>query len=153
VAPPKLAKPYGIWLGRAAAFLLVGFALIHLFRIDTFLPILDEVLPGGNGVATFVGLVIIFSEIFAIPFALRIKLSPLTHLKSGALMALAPLWWLLISIWSYGSPASTGQFGEFLDVHASGWLILLNVLWVSFNYYALYTLGYNRLSVKALLRK
>jgi len=69
VEPPKLVKPYGVWLGRIAAVVLAGMALIHLFRIDTFIPIIDAALPSGSGFATFVALVVIFSEVFAIPFA------------------------------------------------------------------------------------
>ena len=153
VDPPKLVKPFGLWLGRVVATLLVIMALVHLFRIDTFLPILDEVLPGGNVAATFMGLVIILSEIFSIPFALRMKLSPLAHLLSGALLVLAPLWWVLVTIWAFGLVESTGQLGQFMAVPASLVVLLLNFVWVVLSYGALYTLGYNRLKVKELLRK
>lgn len=153
VNPPKLVKPYGLWLGRVAAAILIAVALVHLFRIDTFLPILDEVLPGGNGVATFIGLVIILSEIFAIPFALRMKLSPLAHLMSGALLVLAPLWWLLVDIWAFGVADNTGQLGQFVAVPGNIFALLMNLGWVAFSYYALYLLGYNNLKVRDLLRK
>ena len=153
VNPPKLVKPYGLWLGRAAAAVLVVMGLVHLFRIDTLLPILDEVLSGGNGVATFIGLVIILSEIFAIPFALRMKLSPLAHIKSGALLVLAPLWWVLIDIWSFGLADNTGQLGQFAQVPANIPVLLINLVWVAFSYYTLYTLGYNQLKLRDLLRK
>ena len=153
VNPPKLVKPYGLWLGRAAAAILVVMALVHLFRIDTFLPILDEVLPGGNVAATSIGLLIILSEIFAIPFALRMKLSPLAHLISGALLVLAPLWWLLVDIWTFGLADNTGQLGQFVAVPGNIFVLLANFAWVAFSYYALYVLGYNNLKVRDLLRK
>lgn len=151
--PPKLLKPYGLWLGRAAAAILTIMVLVHLFRIDTLLPILNDNLPGGDVAASFIGVFIIISEIFAIPFALRMKLSPLAHLKSGALLVLAPLWWLLITIWTFGFTDNTGQLGEFVAVPSNIWALLANLAWVAFSYFTLYALGYNHLSVKKLLSK
>lgn len=145
--PPKLVQKNGIILGRVAAAVLVAMAVIHLFRIDTFIPILDQNLPGGTGLASAVAMLIVLSEVFAIPFLLRMRLSPLAHVKSGALVAFAPLWWLLITIWAYRSPDSTGQLGEFMDVYATPLILVLNIVWVGFNYYTLYTLGYNKLKV------
>ena len=153
VNPPKLVKPYGLWLGRVAAAILTVIALIQLFRIDTFLPILNEILPGGDVAASVAGVFIILSEIFAIPFALRMKLSPLAQLKSGALLVLAPLWWLLIDIWTIGLAVNTGQLGEFVTVPSNVWVLLVNLVWVAFSYYTLYTLGYNRLKLADLLKK
>lgn len=153
VNPPKLVKPYGLILGRIAAAILIVMAIVHLFRIDTFLPILDTYLPGGGVAAGFMGLVIILSEVFAIPFALRMKLSPLAHIVSGALLALAPLWWLLIDIWMYGLTDGTGQLGGFVVVPATAGVLLLNLIWVAFNYFTLYTLGYNRLKLVGIINQ
>lgn len=151
--PPKLVKSYSLWLGRAVAGLLVLIALVHLFRIDTLVPILDELLPGGSVFAGFITVAIIFSEIFAVPFALRMKLSPLAQLLSGGLVALAPLWWLLLSIWAYDTGQQVGMLGEFVPIYATTLLVAVNTLWVAFNYFTLYTLGYNRLKVRDLLKK
>ena len=149
--PPKLVLKQGVILGRVAAAVLVAMAVIHLFRIDTFIPILDQNLPGGQGIATAVAMLIVLSEVFAIPFLLRIKLSPLAHIKSGALVAFAPLWWLLITIWAYRSPDSIGQLGEFMGVYATPLVLVVNIVWVGFNYYTLYALGYNHLKVADIL--
>lgn len=153
INPPKLVKPYGVWFGRAAAAVLVVMALVHLFRIDTLIPILDNVLPGGSGWATFATILIVLSEVFAVPFVLRMKLSLLAHVKSGALVVFAPLWWLLISIWAFGVGVSTGQLGQFVDTPSTVALVTLNVLWLGFNYATLWLLGYNNLSLKGLLKK
>lgn len=153
VKPPKLVKPYGVWFGRGLALLLAFMAVVHLFRIDTFLPILDDFLPGGSTAAAFFGVGIILSEIFAIPFALRMKLSPLAHLLSGALLVLAPLWWLLIGVWTLGLVETTGQLGNFVEVPATIWVLALNALWVGVSYYTLYIMGYNNLRVRDLLKK
>lgn len=153
INPPKLVKPSGIWFGRAAAAVLILMALIHLFRIDTLIPILDQVLPGGSGWASFAAVFVVLVEVFAVPFALRMKLSPLAHLKSGAFIVLAPLAWLVIGVWAFDTGVSTGQLGQFVATPSNIGLMTLNVFWLSFNYYALWVLGYNRLSIKQLLKK
>ncbi len=153
IKSPKLVKPYGPILGRAAAFILVLMSLIHLFRIDTLIPILDAALPGGQIIASILTVLIILIEIFAVPFALRMKLSPLGHLVSGAFVVLTPLSWVWVTIWAYGSSAQIGQLGEFVPVYASALVLVVNLIWVTASYYTLYTLGYNRLSVRSLLRK
>lgn len=148
--PPKLVKSYGALLGRVAALVLVAMALIHLYRIDTFIPILDEALPGGSVMASLVALLIVLSEVFAIPFALRMRLSLLAQIVSGALLVIAPLLWVLVDIWTMSIANVTGQFGEFVSAPSSLWLILLNIVWLVFNYVTLYALGYSRLSTKKL---
>ena len=153
VTPPKLTRNYGPWLGRVAALLLIVMALVHLFRIDTFIPLLQETLGSSTTVATVVALIVIFAEIFAIPFALRMKLSPLGHLLSGMLMWVAPLCWLFISSWSLGYSENTGQLGEFIAVPATAAVIIGNLAWLLFNHLTLYTLGYNTLRFSKLLRK
>ncbi len=153
VAPPKLIKSYGVWLGRALAAFFAAMALVHLFRIDSFIPILDMYIPGGVGWATFLALVICLAEIFAIPFLLRMRLSPLAHMISGALVVKAPLIWFLLNIWSLGQPQSTGQLGQFVEIPATWLSLLFNLVWLGMAYYALWTLGYNRLKVRDLLIK
>jgi hypothetical protein len=148
VHPPKPLTPYAPWLGRAVAGVFIVAALLHLYRIDTFLPLLDQALPGGHGWATAIGLVIILSEIFAIPFALRMRLSPLAHLVSGALVAVAPLWWVLIHIWLYGRGVDTAQFGQFASVTSNPLSLLGNAVWLLASSYVIYALGYRQLSWK-----
>lgn len=152
INPPKLVKPYGIWLGRLAALLLTTAALLHLYRIDTFIPLLDDALPGGGGFASVAALLIILTEIFAIPFTLRMKLSPLGHFVSGTLVVLAPFWWVLVGIWTLGV-ADTAQLGEFIAAPSTVALLALNVGFVLFAYLTLYTLGYGSLKLGHLLRK
>lgn len=152
VDPPKLVKPYGVWFGRSAAAVLALMAVVHLFRIDTLIPILDGALPGGSTAAAWIAVLIVLSEVFAIPFALRMKLSPLAQLKSGALIVFTPFWWLLISVWSYSEPVSIGQFGEFVATPSGAGLVVCNVTWVAFSYVTLWLLGYNSFKLNKLFR-
>lgn len=152
VPPPKVLHPRAVWFGRVAATVLILMALIHLFRIDTFLPVLDEILPGDRVAANLIGILTILSEVFAIPFVLRMRLSVLAQLMSGALVVIAPLWWVLIDLWTIGLVDKTGQLGAFVTVPSNGWVLGLNLVWLSLSYYILYLLGYNRLTVKNLNR-
>lgn len=153
-APPKPVWTYGVWLGRATGTVLVAMVLVHLFRIDTFIPILDEALPSGPLLAMIAALAIILTELFAIPFAFRMKLSPLAHIVSGALIIFAPLWWVAIDILTIGTENNnTGQLGEFAGVPSSLSIIVLNMAWLALAYVTLYTLGYNRLQSHNVLRK
>lgn len=153
VKPPKLVKPYAPLLGYVAAGAIALLAVIHLFRIDTLVPIVDEVLPGGTGVASLFIVIVVLAEVFAIPFLLRMKLSPLAHVFSGFLAILAPLMWTLLAVWSFTTDLSIGIFGGFIDVPATWYVITLCFIWLSFNFYALWALGYNNLKVKDILRK
>lgn len=153
VQPPKLVKPVGLWLGRGLAVISGGFALTHLARIDTFVPVLDKTIPGSTNWAGLVATLIILAEIFALPFLLRIKLSPMAHIVSGFMAILAPLLWSMIAIWAYGTDVSIGQFSAFLNTPTSWWLIASNIVWLTYSFYTLWSLGYNRLKVPRLFEE
>ena len=152
VNPPKLVKSYGDKLGYVAASILIVMSIIHLFRIDTLIPIIDQVLPGGSGWATTFVIAVILMEVFALPFLFRLKLSPLAHIMSGAFIVLAPLMWTLLAVWAYGSKNSIGLVGQFTETPSSLFLIALCLLWIALNFITLWTLGYNNLKVKDLVK-
>ncbi len=129
-------------LGMIAAAVLAMFAVVHLFRIDTFLPILDEALPGSIQAVALTGVLIVIAEVFAVSVMLRMRLSPLARLTGILLAVIVPLTWLLITIWTLGSDVSSAQFGEFKETPSSIIWIVLNSLWLGFNVAALWILGY-----------
>lgn len=153
VKPPKLVRSYGPVLGYVAASILAVFAVLHLFRIDTLVTIINEVLPGGTGAASIFVVVVVLAEIFAIPFLLRVNLSPLAHILSGFLVVLAPLMWTLLALWSYGVDLSVGQLGEFIRTTSTWTLIMLNSLWLTYNFFTLWALGYNNLKIAHIFRQ
>lgn len=155
VNPPKLVKSHGLWLGRTLAAIMVVMVLVHLFRIDTFVPILDQNLPGAAGWANAFAMLIILSELFALLFLLRMKLESHWPTSKVGRSFLAPLWWVLITVWSWGMLDSTGELGEFVAVYADPLTLIANLVWLSVSYYATYTLGYNslKLNLKDLKRK
>jgi hypothetical protein len=122
-----------------------------LVRIDTLVPTLDKTIPGNAGWAGLIVICIIMAEVFAIPFALRMRLSTLAHIMSGFQIVFAPLLWSLVTLWAYGTDTTTGQFTSFPHTPSSIWLVLFNIAWLGFGFYALWTLGYNRLKMPRLL--
>lgn len=140
---PALKKPYGLWVSLLSAVIIILFALIHLFRIDTFLPELNIAVPGGYDTARILAVAIVTSEVFAVPILLRMRLSPLARFTSGILVILVPLVWLLIAMWNHGLDVSTAQLGEFYSLPSSTFLITTNLLWLALNTFALWTLNFD----------
>lgn len=83
----------------AYAALLVVVVLAQLFAFEKFIPILrDYHLPGGEGTATLAATIIVIVEVFALPFLLRMPLSPLMRWCSAVFAVLVPVSWLLLGI-------------------------------------------------------
>ncbi|MFZ1812614.1 MAG: S24/S26 family peptidase [Candidatus Saccharimonadales bacterium] len=140
---PTLRSKNGATLGWVAAVVMIAFAVIHLFRIDTFVPELSRVLGNDRTLTLWVASAVVASEVFAVPFLLRMRLSVLAQYVSGALSVLVPLWWCSVAIWTYGSGLSTAQLGEFKALPSSFVLIAFNMLWVIFAYGTIWALGYD----------
>lgn len=143
VPAPTLRDRRGGVLGFVAAVIMICFALVHLFRIDTFVPELAHVFGGNRTMTAWIGSLIVIMEVFAIPFLLRIRLSRLAQYCSGLFAVAVPLVWLLIAIWSAGTGVSTAQLGEFLALPSNWLLIAANLVWLLFSYYTIWALGYD----------
>ncbi len=143
-APPKLRAKHGVILGWIAATVLIAFSLLHLFRIDTFVPELARVFNNNADLAFWASALIITMEVFALPFLMQMRLSPLAQYVSGAFVVMVPLFWLLVSVWTFGLSVSTAQLGEFVNLPSSWLLVAANVVWLLFSYYVIWALGYDR---------
>lgn len=141
--PPKVRNRRGSLFGWVAAGILIIFSLVHLFRIDTFVPELAMVFDGNQTLTLCVAALLVSMQVFALPFLMRMRLSPLAQYVSGGFAVLVPLFWLLVAVWTYGSSQSTAQLGEFVDVPSSAILILVNLVWLTFSYYTIWALGYD----------
>lgn len=153
VAPPKPIKTYAAVCGRALAGVVVVLALIHLVRIDQLVQIFDEMLPGGSVFAGLAAGGIVLSEVFSVPFLLRMRLSPAAHITSGALVVLAPLWWMLVLIWTFGLVKTTGLLSGFVDVPSSAVTMITVLVWLALSYSVIYLLGFNTLRLRPLRTK
>jgi hypothetical protein len=94
------------------AAVLVILVVAQLFTFDKFLPLLENfALPGGVPISHLFGGLIVASEVLALPFLLGFKLSPLMRITSMALGWLAPLLWLILTVWSMVSTNSVSNVG------------------------------------------
>ena len=140
--PPKLKKPYAHKALWTLAGVMLVMALLHLIRIDKLIPIIGETLSE-TGSTWFVALIVI-AEVFALPYLLRMKLSPGFRIVSGLLVVIVPLVWTCFTIWSLGSGHSTGQFSSYISTTASWWLIILNTAWLAASYWALWLSNFDK---------
>lgn len=111
------------------AGLLTAMAVAQLFTFDALiehLVILD--LPGGRAMAHALVPIIIASEVFALPFLLRMALSPAFRVASMGLGWLVALLWLYVSTWTvlFVPEATTvGYLGTVFDTVPGWWAILV----------------------------
>ena len=144
--PPKVRTARAHMYGWVASVILIALALIHLFRIDTFVPELSLVFNGNRDLTLWVASLIVIMEVFALPFLLRMRLSPLAQYVSGAFAVLVPLTWSVIAIWTQNTGVSTAQLGEFVSLPSSMLLVIANIVWLAFSYYTVLMLGYGQIS-------
>jgi hypothetical protein len=82
------------------ACILSIIVLCQLFTFDKFLVLLEGfALPGGAAVGHFVAGLIVVSEVFALPFLLGLKLSPLMRVVSMVFGWLVPVLWFKLALW------------------------------------------------------
>lgn len=109
--------------------LLVVMVIGQLFGFEKFIPLIESYwLPGGHGTATLVACLIVITEIFALPFLLRMPLSPLMRWFSLACgVAAAALWVLLglIAVLGTITMTNSGVLGVKVGVPSGG----VQLLW------------------------
>lgn len=113
------------------AVILVVFALTQLFTFDTFVGLVEDFgFPGGTPIAHLVAGIIVASEVFALPFLLRMRLSPLMRLFSMGLGWLVAVIWLKISLWAVlidTSASNIGMFGSLVDLVPGWWAVFISI--------------------------
>ena len=110
------------------AAVLTMMAVGQLYAFEKFIPLLqDYQLPGGYGTATLIACLAVVAEIFALPFLLRMPLSPLMRMVSRALCVIAPMIWIVLALHAYAAniiPPHGGIFGSKIEVQVSLQLLL-----------------------------
>lgn len=111
------------------AAILVIFALFQLFTFEKFLVLMDSLwLPGGKPTAYLIGSVIVVSEVMALPFLLRLKLSPLMRITSMVLGWLVPIIWLFLTLWlllTINAVSNIGFLGTTVDLIPGWWAVFV----------------------------
>jgi len=113
------------------AIILIVFVLAQLFTFDDFLILLDSFwLPGGKPVACLLGSIIVVCEVFAVPFLLNVKMSPLMRDISMVLGWLVPIIWLKLSLWlvlTVNAVSNIGLLGTKIRLMPGWWAVFFSV--------------------------
>lgn len=129
-ANPPREKNY-VYVAWVYAAILVVMVFVQLFAFEEFVPLIRNYwLESPLILTTLVACVIVFMEIFALPFLLRMKLSPLMRWFSMACGVLVAIGWFkfgLISAWYGYAIENSGLLGSKLVVPAGGTLMLIGL--------------------------
>lgn len=104
----------------AYAAVLVVMAIGQLYAFEKFIPLVAEYgLPGGDTTATLVAALVVVTEVFALPFLLRMRVSPLMRWVSLACSVAVASIWVKLSLWAYCTMvviANSGMLGTKVTV-------------------------------------
>lgn len=110
------------------AAILIILAIAQLFSFSKFSTAIDDMwLPGVSGpMAKLLAALVVTSEVFSVPFLLRMRLSPLMRLVSMLLGWLSVAWWLYVLVWQNVTTtalASNGLFGGTIALPVGWWSV------------------------------
>lgn len=113
------------------AGLLTVMLVAQLFTFEKFLQLLvDQDLPGGEVMAYLTAALIVFFELLALPFLLRMTLSPAFRwlsMVAGWLVALA---WLGLTLWqviTLPMVETVGFMGTVVDTMPGWWAVFISI--------------------------
>lgn len=123
--PPPYVSQLLLGVSYSYAALLVLLALLQLLFFGNFLLYVGSFFSAGaTGGTVFIASILVGVELFALPFLLRLRLSPLARFCSALLVLTVPLAWSLVAM-----TANTKAGYGFLNV---GFL-----LWACLSFWAL----------------
>ncbi|MCD8561753.1 hypothetical protein LRY29_01655 [Candidatus Saccharibacteria bacterium] len=115
IQPTYAPKPRGeatVPISVLYAGILTVMAVGQLFTFEEFLSLLQTFdLPMSEAMAYVLAPVIVVCEVLALPFLLRMSLSPAFRWLSMILGWLVPAFWLFLSVWVLASGAQVETFG------------------------------------------
>ena len=113
------------------AGVMVLFSVTQLFTFEAFIRLLDSFgLPGGVRVTHVLAAVIVITEVFALPFLLRMRLSPAMRVVSMVCCWLVALKWFGLTLWmmlSVNSISNVGFLGDLFRLTPGWWAVLFSV--------------------------
>ena len=130
-APPTARTPDVAKIALLYAIILIIMVVGQLFSFEKFIPLIESFsLPGGYGTATLVASVVVIAEIFALPFLLRMRLSPAMCVVSMACGWIVAVGWLKLTIWANvtaNSLDNIGILGASIDLPVGWWAVLFSL--------------------------
>ena len=114
------------------AVILVAMAVAQLFTFDEFLIYIQTLeLPFGEGFVYLLGPLLVISEVFAVPFLLRMWLSPAFRAVSMFFGWLAAALWVFIAFWlasTHSAVSTVGYLGTVVDLAPGWWSVFISLL-------------------------
>jgi hypothetical protein len=136
---PKTKNIYT--LAMLYAVILVAFAVSQLFTFEAFNTLLVSFwLPGGARSAHVLAAMIVITEVFALPFLLRMRTSVAMRIVSMVCGWLVAVIWLFLTLWiilSINALSNVGFLGDIVHLTPGWWAVFcssaLGILagWVS----------------------
>jgi len=141
----KVPKKLSVW--AAAIYLALFFMIVAVSQLFTFEAYSEIIatygLPFDEVFNKLIAAVIVTLEVFAIPFLLMMRLSPLMRVVSMVSGWLALLFWFLVGIWqsvvSFYIP-NAGLFGSNISLPQGWWLVFYMVALITLSIYVSYCL-------------
>ena len=138
LAKPTIAPPPRTPDVPKIAFFFAGILLVmavaQLFTFDTFLTLLLSFnLPVSDAMTYFLGALLVVTEVFALPFLLRMPLSRAFRWVSMVCGWLVALIWVTITVWiAITEPAvsSVGFLGTVADIMPGWWNVFISLSFV-----------------------
>ena len=127
---PKARVPYTANVAVLLAGIFVLIAVAQLFSFEELPAVIERLrLPGvGPVAAVLVAALIVVAEVLAVPFLLRMRLSPAMRYVSMVSGWLAVLWWLVVAFWQNVAVVAgdgLGVLGETIHMPVGWWMVLL----------------------------
>lgn len=127
---PKARTEETIKISLMYAGILVVFLVTQLFTFDTFIELFPSFnLPIGEGWSYALAPIIVASELFALPFLLRMRLSVAFRWFSMFLGWFVPLLWFWISLWvvtMQPTAETVGFLGMLVDLVPGWWAVSIS---------------------------
>ncbi|MDB5176977.1 MAG: rane protein of unknown function [Candidatus Saccharibacteria bacterium] len=141
---PAPRTQIAVKVGLVYAVILIFMAVGQLYAFEKFIPLIaDYWLPGGHGTATLVAGLIVITEIFALPFLLRMRISPLMRWVGAACSILVAVIWLklaLVGVFETTALTNSGMLGTKVSVHAGAAQLVVSVVLAALAAYSVYGL-------------
>jgi hypothetical protein len=129
---PKPRTKLATKVGLVYAVILIVMAVGQLFGFEDFIPLMaDYWLPGGQGTATLLAGLIVMTEVFALPFLLQMRLSPLMRWFSLVCSVLAAVIWLklaLVTTFESTAITNSGMLGVKVAVPAGAIQLVVSLV-------------------------
>lgn len=129
--PPLLRQKTWLILPFGLAVLLTGMVLVQLFDFEQFVARTASYLGWQEAVGgTILAVVVVATQVFAVPFLLRLNISPLARLASALCALFAPALWLLLTTYATVRGSSLAECSCLFRIDVGWSHVMLSVLFL-----------------------